>query len=59
MQYELLNTIDFANNLNNRVFAIFLAKDVDIRTQKNGKDFNNLTMKHKELEINAKLFEER
>lgn len=57
MEYLLLNKIDFDNNINNRVFATFLAKGVDVRTQKNGKEFISLTMKHKDLEINAKIFE--
>lgn len=57
MEYTLLNQIDFDNNINDRVYIIFLAKDVDVRTQKNGREFINLTMKHKDLEINAKLFE--
>lgn len=56
MEYKLLSEINFQENINNRVFVRFLAKDVNVAPQKNGQMYISVTMKNKEIEINAKLF---
>lgn len=56
MEYKLLSDIDFENNINNRVFITFLAKDVGVAPQKNGQQFISINMKYKDVEINTKLF---
>lgn len=56
MEYKLLSDIDFKSNIDHRVFAVFLAKEVNILPQKNGQQFISVTMKYKNIEINAKKF---
>lgn len=56
MEYKMLADIDFNNSIDERVFVVFLAKEVAVLPQKNGQQFISITMKHKNLEINAKLF---
>ena len=56
MEYKLLSEIKFADYINHRVFARFLAKDVNVAPQKNGQMYISITMKCKEIELNAKLF---
>lgn len=57
MEYKHISEIDFKGNMNTRVFGIFLAKDVNVRTQKDGKTkFISLTMCDKGLELDTKKF---
>lgn len=56
MEYKMLADIDFDNHVNERVFAVFLAKEVAVLPQKNGQQFISITMKHKNMELNAKQF---
>lgn len=56
MEYRLLSDVNFAENIDNRVFVVFLAKDVSVAPQKNGQQFISVSMKCKDIEINAKLF---
>jgi len=57
MQYYHIKDIDFKNNLGNRVFGIFLARNVDIRLQKDGvTKFISVTMCDKEFTMEAKKF---
>ena len=45
MEYMHVGIIDFAHNVNERVFGIFLAQDVDVRVQNDGKTkYITLTM---------------
>ena len=57
MEYVGIKEIDFESAIGNRVYAVFLAKEVSVGSQKNGKQFISITMKQQELEINAKLFD--
>lgn len=57
MEYKHIKEIDFASNINNRVFGIFLAKDVDTRVQKDGvTKYISLTMSDKDFSMDAKKF---
>ena len=57
MEYRHIKDIDLAANINNRVFAIFLARDVDIRTQKDGKTkYINVNLCDRDFKIDAKKF---
>jgi 3'-5' exoribonuclease len=57
MEYIHVKDIDFQANINNRVFGIFLARDVDVRLQKDGKTkFIAFNMCDKEFKIDAKKF---
>lgn len=57
MEYKHIKEIDFASNVNNRVFGIFLARDVDVRTQKDGvTKYISLNMCDKDFSIDAKKF---
>jgi 3'-5' exoribonuclease len=57
MEYIHVKDIDFQANLNNRVFGIFLARDVDVRLQKDGKTkFISFNMCDKDFKIDAKKF---
>lgn len=57
MNYIHVKDIDFQQNINNRVFGIFLARDVDVRLQKDGvTKFLSLNMCDKEFKIDAKKF---
>lgn len=57
MEYMHVGIIDFAHNVNERVFGIFLAQDVDVRVQNDGKTkYITLTMVDKDFKINAKRF---
>lgn len=57
MEYKHIKDIDLASNINNRVFAIFLARDVDIRVQKDGKTkYINLNLCDRDFKIDAKKF---
>lgn len=57
MEYKHIRDIDFKSNVNNRVFGIFLARDVDVRLQKDGiKKFISLNMCDRDFIIDAKKF---
>lgn len=57
MNYIHVKDIDFQQNINNRVFGIFLARDVDVRLQKDGvTKFLSLNMCDKEFKLDAKKF---
>lgn len=56
MTYNRLSAIDLKANLGNRVGAIFVAKSVEVRPQKNGGEFLTLVMKDKSIEVDAKIF---
>ena len=57
MEYLKLKDIDFQANKNNRVFGIFLARNVEIKTQKdNVTKYISLTMVDRDTEIDAKKF---
>lgn len=57
MQYLHVKDIDFKNNINNRVFGVFLARDVDIRLQKDGvTKYLTLNLCDKDFKIDAKKF---
>ena len=56
MDYKLISEINFQEHINGRVFAKFLAKDVNVAPQKNGQMYISITMKHKDFELNGKLF---
>lgn len=57
MRYEHLKDIDFKQNIDNRVFGIFLARDVEVRTQKDGvTKYISLNMCDKGVIIEAKKF---
>ena len=57
MEYKHIKEIDFSSNINNRVFGIFLARDVDIRTQKDGvTKYIDLNMCDRNILVNAKRF---
>lgn len=57
MEYVHIKDIDFASNINNRVFGIFLARDVDVRLQKDGvTKFIGLTLCDRDFVIEAKKF---
>lgn len=57
MKYYHIKDIDFKSNINGRVFGIFLATDVDVRTQKDGQTrYISLNMQDKDLRIDAKKF---
>lgn len=57
MNYVHIHEIDFKNNINNRVFGIFLARDVEVRTQKDGvTKFISLNMCDKDVKVDAKKF---
>lgn len=57
MQYIHVKDIDFKANVNNRVFGIFMARDVDIRLQKDGTTkFISLNLCDKDFKIDAKKF---
>lgn len=57
MEYKHIKEINFAENIKERVFGIFMAKDVEVRTQRDGvTQYINLTMCDKDFKINAKKF---
>lgn len=57
MDYTHVRDIDFQANINNRVFGIFLARDVDVRMQKDGvTKFISLNLCDKDFKIDAKKF---
>lgn len=57
MEYKRLKEINFAESLNNRVYGIFLARDVDVRLQKDGKTkFISLNMCDRDIKLEAKRF---
>lgn len=57
MEYEHISKLDFENNIGNRVYGIFLARDVDVRLQKDGKTkYLSLNMCDKSFVIGAKKF---
>lgn len=57
MKYEHLKDIDLKSNINERVFGIFLARDVDVRTQKDGvTKFISLNMCDRGIVVEAKKF---
>lgn len=57
MNYIHVKDIDFQQNINNRVFGIFLARDVDVRLQKDGvTKFLSLNMCDKDFKLDAKKF---
>lgn len=57
MQYKHIRDIDFQNHVNERVYGIFLARDVEIRTQKDGvTKFIALNMCDKGVKLDVKKF---
>lgn len=57
MEYRHIKDIDFEKNIKERVFGIFLARDVEVRTQKdNVTKYLSLTMCDKECQVKAKKF---
>lgn len=57
MNYTHVRDIDFQANINNRVFGIFLARDVDVRLQKDGvTKFISVNLCDKDFKIDAKKF---
>lgn len=57
MEYVHISNINFSENLNRRVFGIFLAMDVEVRVQQdNVTKYLNLTMVDRGIKINAKRF---
>ena len=57
MQYNHIKEIDFKENIGNRVFGIFLARNVDVRYQKDGvTKFISVIMCDKDFSIEAKKF---
>lgn len=57
MQYQHIKDIDIKANLGNRVFVIFLARDVDVRLQKDGvTKFLTVSMCDKDVKYEAKKF---
>ena len=57
MEYVHIKDIDFASNINNRVFGIFLARDVEVRFQKDGvTKFIGLKLCDRDFSIEAKKF---
>ena len=57
MEYIHVRDIDFQANINNRVFGVFLARDVDVRMQKDGvTKFISLNLCDKDFKIDAKKF---
>lgn len=57
MDYTHVRDIDFQVNINNRVFGIFLARDVDVRLQKDGvTKFISVNLCDKDFKIDAKKF---
>ena len=57
MQYIHIREIDFKNEIGNRVFGIFLARDVEIRTQRDQvTKYLQLNMCDKGVKIDVKKF---
>jgi 3'-5' exoribonuclease len=57
MEYIRISEIDFKENIENRVFGIFLAQDVEVRTQKDGvTKFLALNMVDKSIKVQANKF---
>lgn len=57
MEYKHIKDIDIKANLGNRVFVIFLARDVDVRLQKDGvTKFITVSMCDKDAKYEAKKF---
>lgn len=57
MNYTRVRDINFQENINNRVFGIFMARDVDVRLQKDGTHkFISLNLCDKDFKIDAKKF---
>jgi len=57
MEYTHISQLDFGNNIGNRVYGVFLARDVDVRLQKDGKTkYLSLNMCDKSFVIDAKKF---
>jgi 3'-5' exoribonuclease len=57
MEYLHIKDIDFASNINQRVFGIFLAGDVDVRFQKDGvTKFIDLKMCDRDFILESKKF---
>lgn len=56
MEYTHLSQINIKENLNSRVYGVFVADEVEVRPQKNGGNYINLTMRDKDVKINAKKF---
>ena len=57
MEYKRLNQIDFKPNIGNRVFVEFMARGVDVRSQRDGiNKYIVLNMCDKGIEIEARMF---
>lgn len=57
MEYKHIRDIDLASSINSRVFAIFMARDVEVRLQKDGTTkYINLNICDKDFKIDAKKF---
>lgn len=55
--YKRLSGINVADNLGNRVFITFIIKSVEVRPQKNNKEYMTIIMKDKDTEVEAKIFD--
>jgi 3'-5' exoribonuclease len=56
MEYIHIEQIDFANNIGNRVYGVFLVTNVEVREQKNGGKYMNIRMADKGKIVEAKKF---
>lgn len=57
MEYKRISEINFAENINSKVFGIFLATDVVVKTQKdNVSKYISLTMVDRTVKLDAKKF---
>lgn len=57
MEYVRLSKVDFKNNLNNRIFITFMARNVSVRVQKDKvTKFISLEMADKDIVEEAKIF---
>lgn len=57
MNYFGIKTVNFKELVGERVYVMFMCKDVAVGNQKNGRQFVSITMKQNEVEENAKLFD--
>lgn len=57
MEYLRVGTVDFKSNIGNRMYLVFMARDVSVRLQKDKVTrFISFNMVDKEVSIEAKLF---
>lgn len=57
MEYKHIKDIDFAANINSKVYGIFLARNVEVKLQKDGiTKYIDINMCDKDMTMNAKKF---